>query len=162
MNTTPQHSPETPTEHLVEISTDGACLGNPGPGGWGAVLRYRDHEKRLSGAVADTTNNQMELTGAIEGLAALTKPSTVVIYTDSSYVRNGITKWVAGWQRNGWRTADKKPVKNVELWQRLVAEESRHSVTWKWVKGHNGDYYNEIADELATSAAKQLRDGGPH
>ncbi|GED96163.1 ribonuclease H [Gordonia crocea] len=147
------------TDQVVEISTDGACLGNPGPGGWGAVLRYRGHEKRISGAVPDTTNNQMELTGAIEALAALTKPSTVVLYTDSSYVRNGITKWVAGWQRNGWRTADKKPVKNVELWQRLVDEESRHSVTWKWVKGHNGDHYNEIADELATSAAKSLRDG---
>ena len=102
----------------------------------------------------------MELTGAIEGLAALTKPSTVILYTDSSYVRNGIMKWVAGWQRNGWRTADKKPVKNVELWQRLIEEESRHKVTWEWVKGHNGDHYNEIADELATSAAKALRDGG--
>ncbi|QKT08909.1 ribonuclease HI [Gordonia sp. X0973] len=148
-------------DDLVEISTDGACLGNPGPGGWGAVLRYRGHEKRISGSAPDTTNNQMELTGAIEGLAALTKPSSVVIYTDSSYVRNGITKWVAGWQRNGWRTADKKPVKNVELWQRLVDEEARHpNVVWKWVKGHNGDHYNEIADELATSAAKELRDGG--
>ncbi|MFT4200787.1 ribonuclease HI [Gordonia sp. (in: high G+C Gram-positive bacteria)] len=146
-------------DDIVEISTDGACLGNPGPGGWGAVLRYKGHEKRLSGAAPDTTNNQMELTGAIEGLAALTKPSRVVLYTDSSYVRNGITKWVAGWERNGWRTADKKPVKNVDLWQRLIVEESRHQVTWKWVKGHNGDYYNEIADELATSAAKELRDG---
>lgn len=146
-------------DDIVEISTDGACLGNPGPGGWGAVLRYRGHEKRISGAVPHTTNNQMELTGAIEGLAALTKPARVTIYTDSSYVRNGITTWVAGWQRNGWRTAGKKPVKNVELWQRLVDEESRHRVTWMWVKGHNGDHYNEIADELATSAARELRDG---
>ncbi len=150
---------ETSSGDVVQISTDGACLGNPGPGGWGAVLRYRGHEKRISGADADTTNNRMELTGAIEGLAALTKPSKVILYTDSSYVRNGIMKWVAGWQRNGWKTADKKPVKNVELWQRLVEEEKRHDVTWKWVKGHAGDHYNEIADELATSAARALRDG---
>ena len=134
---------------VVEISTDGACLGNPGPGGWGAVLRYRGHEKRLSGAVADTTNNRMELTGAIEGLAALTKPSTVILYTDSSYVRNGIMKWVAGWQRNGWRTADRKPVKNVELWQRLEAAAARHQVTWRWIKGHAGHAENERADALA-------------
>ncbi len=141
---------------LVEISTDGACLGNPGPGGWGAVLRYRNHEKRISGSDPATTNNKMELTGAIEGLAALTKPSRVVIYTDSNYVRNGITKWVSGWQRNGWKTADKKPVKNADLWRRLVDEEERHEVTWKWVRGHNGDHYNEIADELATTAARQI------
>ena len=141
---------------VVEISTDGACLGNPGPGGWGAVLRYRGHEKQISGAEPDTTNNKMELTAAIEGLAALTKPSTVILYTDSSYVRNGITKWVSGWQRNGWKTADKKPVKNADLWRRLVEEEKLHKVTWKWVKGHAGDHYNEIADTLATSAAKKL------
>lgn len=120
------------------------------------MLRYGRHEKRISGSAPDTTNNKMELTGAIEGLAALTKPSTVILYTDSSYVRNGITKWVAGWQRNGWRTADKKPVKNADLWQRLIDEERRHEVTWKWVKGHNGDHYNEIADELATTAARQI------
>ncbi|MFT4126107.1 MAG: ribonuclease HI [Gordonia sp. (in: high G+C Gram-positive bacteria)] len=151
-------SPEsTVDENVVEISTDGACLGNPGPGGWGAVLRYRGTEKEISGSAPATTNNQMELTAAIKGLAALTRPSTVILYTDSSYVRNGITKWVAGWQRNGWKTADKKPVKNADLWRQLIEEEKRHQVTWKWVKGHNGDHYNEIADRLATSAAREVR-----
>lgn len=144
---------------VVEISTDGACLGNPGPGGWGAVLRYRGHEKEISGGTADTTNNKMELTAAIEGLAALTKPSTVVIYTDSTYVRNGIMKWVAGWQSNGWQTKDRKPVKNADLWRRLIEEERRHRVTWRWVKGHAGDHYNEIADRLATDAARRVADG---
>lgn len=147
------------SDATVEISTDGACLGNPGPGGWGAVLRYKGSEKQLSGAEPNTTNNRMELQAAIEALAALTRPSTVVLYTDSVYVRDGITKWVAGWQRNGWKTAAKKPVKNVELWQRLVDEQQRHDVEWRWVKGHNGDHYNEIADTLATTAARTLRDG---
>lgn len=147
------------SQTVVEISTDGACLGNPGPGGWGAVLRYKGNEKELSGAEPDTTNNRMELTAAIEGLAALTRPSQVILYTDSVYVRDGITKWVAGWQRNGWKTSAKKPVKNAELWQRLVDEAARHSVDWRWVKGHNGDHYNEIADTLATTAARALRDG---
>ena len=147
------------SDAVVEISTDGACLGNPGPGGWGAVLRYKDTEKQLSGAEPNTTNNRMELQAAIEGLAALTRPSSVILYTDSVYVRDGITKWVAGWQRNGWKTAAKKPVKNDELWKRLVDEEKRHRVEWRWVKGHNGDHYNEIADDLATSAARSLRDG---
>lgn len=123
-------------------------------------MRYRGVEKRISGGERDTTNNKMELRAAIEGLAALTRPSTVVLYTDSSYVRNGIMKWVKGWQSNGWKTADKKPVKNVDLWQRLVEEEKRHDVTWKWVKGHNGDHYNEIADELATSAAREIAEAG--
>ncbi|MFT4087058.1 MAG: ribonuclease HI [Gordonia sp. (in: high G+C Gram-positive bacteria)] len=141
----------------VEISTDGACLGNPGPGGWGAVLRYGDTEKQLSGAEPDTTNNRMELTAAIEGLAALTRPCDVILYTDSVYVRDGITKWVNGWKRNGWQTSAKKPVKNADLWQRLVDEERRHTVEWRWVKGHNGDKYNEIADTLATSAARTLK-----
>ncbi|MBD0860630.1 ribonuclease HI [Gordonia sp. zg691] len=143
-------------ESVVEISTDGACLGNPGPGGWGAVLRYKGTEKRISGSEPNSTNNKMELTAAIEGLAALTRPSTVVIYTDSTYVRNGITKWVNGWQANGWKTKDKKPVKNADLWRRLVDEEKRHKVEWRWVKGHAGDHFNEIADELATSAAKAV------
>lgn len=147
------------SDTVVEISTDGACLGNPGPGGWGAVLRYKGTEKKLSGAEENTTNNRMELQAAIEGLAALTRPSSVILYTDSVYVRDGITKWVAGWQRNGWKTAAKKPVKNDELWKRLVEEEKRHTVQWRWVKGHNGDHYNEIADDLATSAARSLRDG---
>lgn len=147
------------TDAVVEISTDGACLGNPGPGGWGAVLRYKGTEKELSGAAPDTTNNRMELQAAIEGLAALTRPSSVILYTDSVYVRDGITKWVAGWQRNGWKTAAKKPVKNEDLWRRLLDEQKRHQVEWRWVKGHNGDHYNEIADDLATSAARRLRDG---
>ncbi|WP_029760081.1 ribonuclease HI [Gordonia hirsuta] len=146
------------SDAVVEISTDGACLGNPGPGGWGAVLRYKGTEKQLSGAQPDTTNNRMELQAAIEGLAALTRPSTVILYTDSVYVRDGITKWVAGWQRNGWKTAAKKPVKNDDLWKQLVEEERRHTVEWRWVKGHNGDHYNEIADTLATTAARTLTD----
>lgn len=141
---------------VVEISTDGACLGNPGPGGWGAVLRYKGTEKRISGSEPDTTNNKMELTAAIEGLAALTRPSTVIIYTDSTYVRNGIMKWVNGWQANGWKTKDRKPVKNADLWRRLVEEEKRHQVEWRWVKGHAGDHFNEIADELATTAARSI------
>ncbi|MDL9935234.1 ribonuclease HI [Gordonia sp. ABSL1-1] len=144
------------SQAAVEISTDGACLGNPGPGGWGAVLRYRGSEKRISGGESDTTNNKMELTGAIEGLAALNRPSTVIIYTDSTYVRNGITKWVNGWQANGWKTAAKQPVKNADLWRRLIDEEKRHRVEWRWVKGHAGDHYNEIADELATAAAREV------
>ncbi len=141
----------------VEISTDGACLGNPGPGGWGAVLRYGDHEKELSGAEPDTTNNRMELMGAIKGLEAVTRPSTVIIYTDSTYVKNGITSWVKNWQRNGWRTSAKQPVKNADLWAELVAQTERHDVEWRWVKGHAGDHYNEIADRLATTAARSLR-----
>lgn len=141
---------------VVEISTDGACLGNPGPGGWGAVLRYKGTEKRISGSEPDSTNNKMELTAAIEGLAALTRPSKVIIYTDSTYVRNGIMKWVSGWQSNGWKTKDKKPVKNADLWRRLIEEEKRHEVEWRWVKGHAGDHFNEIADELATTAARAV------
>ena len=143
----------------IEIFTDGACSGNPGPGGWGAILRFNGVDKEMSGGEADTTNNRMELMGAIEALNALTRPSSVILYTDSSYVRNGITKWIAGWQRNGWKTASKQPVKNADLWQQLLDAEKRHEVDWRWVKGHNGDKYNEIADTLATSAAKALRDG---
>ncbi len=142
----------------MEISTDGACLGNPGPGGWGAILRYGDVEKEISGAQPDTTNNRMELMAAIESLNALTRASSVILYTDSSYVRNGITKWVAGWQKNGWKTSAKQPVKNADLWQELVSAEQRHTVEWRWVKGHAGDKYNEIADTLATTAARSLRD----
>ena len=142
----------------VEISTDGACLGNPGPGGWGAVLRHGSNEKELSGAEPDTTNNRMELMGAIKGLEALKNPGTsVIIYTDSTYVKNGITQWVKNWQRNGWRTAAKQPVKNADLWVELVKQVERHDVEWRWVKGHAGDHYNEIADRLATDAAKTLR-----
>ncbi len=140
----------------IEISTDGACLGNPGPGGWGAILRAGQHEKELSGAEPDTTNNRMELTAAIRALEALKQPSRVDLRTDSTYVRNGIMSWVANWQRNGWRTSAKQPVKNADLWRELVAACERHDVTWHWVKGHAGDRDNEIADKLASAAARTL------
>ena len=137
----------------VEIATDGACKGNPGPGGWGALIRFGEAEKELSGGEPVTTNNRMELTAAIEALNALTRPSAVTLSTDSRYVMDGLTKWIHGWQRNGWKTADKKPVKNVELWQALVTAAERHRVTWKWVKGHAGHPDNERADRLASDAA---------
>ena len=133
----------------VDIFTDGACSGNPGPGGWGAVLRSGDHEKELCGGERDTTNNRMELTAAIEALEALTEPCQVTLTTDSTYVRDGITRWLANWKQNGWRTAAKKPVKNQELWQKLDRQASRHDVIWKWVKGHSGHPDNERADMLA-------------
>ncbi len=133
----------------VEVFTDGACSGNPGPGGWGAILRYGDKLKELCGGLALTTNNQMELMAAIEALTALKQPCTVILTTDSVYVRDGITKWMQGWKRNGWRTADKKPVKNLELWQALDAARLPHEVDWRWVKGHAGHPENERADELA-------------
>ncbi len=133
----------------VTIYTDGACSGNPGPGGWGAILISGEHRKELNGGEAETTNNRMELTAAIEALNALKRPCTVALYTDSVYVRDGITKWIHGWRRNGWRTADKKPVKNAELWQALEQALKRHKVDWHWVKGHAGHPENERADELA-------------
>ena len=133
----------------VDIFTDGACRGNPGPGGWGAVLRSGGHEKELCGGERDTTNNRMELTAAIEALEALTEPCQVTLTTDSTYVRDGITRWLANWKQNGWRTAAKKPVKNQELWQKLDRQASRHDVIWKWVKGHSGHPDNERADMLA-------------
>ena len=133
----------------VVIHTDGACSGNPGPGGWGAILESGPHRKELKGGEAQTTNNRMELTAAIEALEALKTPSDVELYTDSNYLRGGITSWIKGWKRNGWRTADKKPVKNVALWQRLEQAEAPHRVTWHWVKGHAGHGENERADELA-------------
>jgi ribonuclease HI len=133
----------------IEIYTDGACSGNPGPGGWGAILRYGDADKELSGGAADTTNNRMELTAAIEALEALSRACTVNLYTDSVYLRDGITKWIARWKQNGWRTANKKPVKNEDLWQRLDAAYARHQVSWHWVKGHAGHPENERADALA-------------
>jgi ribonuclease HI len=131
------------------IYTDGACSGNPGPGGWGVVLQYGSAVKELHGSELLTTNNRMELTAVISALEALNRPVRVTLYTDSTYVLNGVTKWLPGWQRNGWLTAGKKPVKNVDLWQRLAAAMARHEVTWQWVKGHNGDPGNERADELA-------------
>ena len=142
---------------IVHIWTDGACSGNPGPGGWGAILRYGDAEKELSGAEAATTNNRMELMAAIEALDALKKPATVRLHTDSKYVMDGLTKWIHGWKKNGWKTADKKPVKNEDLWKRLEAANARHTVEWKWVKGHAGDEMNERADALARAAIATLR-----
>ncbi|TKT81151.1 ribonuclease HI [Aquamicrobium sp. LC103] len=133
----------------VEIFTDGACSGNPGPGGWGAILRYNGVVKELSGGEADTTNNRMELLAAISALEALREPCKVDLYTDSNYVRDGISGWIEGWKRNGWKTAAKKPVKNAELWQALDEARKRHKVTWHWVKGHAGHPENERADELA-------------
>ena len=133
----------------VVIYTDGACSGNPGPGGWGAILTMGSQRKELSGGEANTTNNRMELMAAISALEALTQRCAVTLYTDSNYVKDGISKWILGWQKNGWRTADKKPVKNAELWQRLEAARLKHDVTWKWVKGHAGHPENERADELA-------------
>ena len=133
----------------ISIWTDGACSGNPGPGGWGALLRWNGHERELKGGEADTTNNRMELTAAAEALEALRRPSFVDLYTDSQYVRGGITQWLAKWKVNDWRTADRKPVKNVDLWQRLDAARERHEVTWHWVRGHAGSEGNERADELA-------------
>lgn len=133
----------------VAIWTDGACSGNPGPGGWGAILRYGEKEKELKGGEAETTNNRMELLAAIMALEALTRPVAVDLHTDSQYLRGGITGWIFGWKKNGWRTADKKPVKNVDLWQRLDVATARHDVRWHWVKGHAGDEMNEKVDALA-------------
>jgi ribonuclease HI len=134
---------------IITIYTDGACKGNPGPGGWGAWLQWGGHEKELWGGEALTTNNRMELTAVIEALALLRRKSQVIVYTDSEYVRNGITTWIHGWKLRGWKTADRKPVKNMELWQRLDALAQQHEVTWRWVKGHAGDPGNERADQLA-------------
>ena len=140
----------------VEIATDGACKGNPGPGGWGALIRMGEHEKELSGGEPLTTNNRMELLGAIRSLQALTRPCRVSLLTDSSYVRDGITKWIHGWRKNGWRTAAKQPVKNDELWRELLAATEPHVVEWKWVKGHAGDPDNERVDKLASDAAMKM------
>jgi len=141
----------------VEIFTDGACRGNPGPGGWGALLRYRGHEKELYGAEAETTNNRMELMAAIAALESLTRRCEVAITTDSQYVKNGITQWMANWKRRGWKTSDRKPVKNIDLWQRLDAAVQRHQVSWHWVRGHTGHAENERADQLANRAIDEMQ-----
>ena len=143
------------TGHAVEIFTDGACSGNPGPGGWGAILRFGRHEKELHGGEPVTTNNRMEIMAAIQGLESLTRPSNVRVYTDSVYLRTGITEWVPAWKRNGWMTSQKKPVKNVDLWTRLDAATQKHDVQWFWVKGHAGHPENERADELACRGAEE-------
>jgi ribonuclease HI len=136
----------------VDVFTDGACSGNPGPGGWAAILRYRGVEKELSGYEAATTNNRMEMMAAISALEALKRPCRVRLYSDSQYLRDGITRWIHGWKLRGWRTADRKPVKNVDLWQRLDAVADRHEVAWEWVRGHAGHPENERADALARAA----------
>ena len=142
----------------VRAFTDGACSGNPGPGGWGAVLQFDDHERELHGGAADTTNNRMELTAAIEALKVLSKPCQVSLTTDSTYVKDGITQWLANWKRNGWRPAAKKPVKNQDLWQALDHESARHEIDWCWVKGHSGHPENERADRLANLGMEEVRD----
>lgn len=140
----------------VHIYTDGACRGNPGPGGWGALLRYGRHEKILSGAEPHTTNNRMELTAAIQALAVLKEPCKIELHTDSQYLQKGITEWLNGWKRRGWKKADKKLVKNADLWQNLDNEVSRHKVIWHWVKGHSGHPENELADSIANLAIDEL------
>jgi ribonuclease HI len=141
----------------VTIYTDGACSGNPGPGGWGAILISGAHRKELKGGEALTTNNRMELWAAIQALDSLKRPSAVVLYTDSNYLKDGITRWIHGWKRNGWRTAERKPVKNAELWQRLEAALARHTIEWRWVRGHADDVENVRADELAREGMKPFK-----
>jgi ribonuclease HI len=143
----------------VIVHTDGACSGNPGPGGWGAILEYNGTRKELSGGEAQTTNNRMELMAAISALEALTRPCTVEIHTDSNYLKEGISKWIHSWKRNGWKTADKKPVKNAELWHLLDAALHRHKVSWHWVRGHAGHDLNERADELAREGMAPFKQG---
>lgn len=144
-------------DHTIEIYTDGGCRGNPGIGGWGAILSAGRHEKKISGGEPETTNNRMELTAAIEALNAIKKPSKVILHTDSTYVKNGITSWLANWKRNNWKTAAKKPVKNADLWQALELACERHTIDWRWVKGHAGVEGNEIADALANQAMDKLQ-----
>jgi ribonuclease HI len=143
---------------IVEIFTDGACSGNPGPGGWGAVLRYGEVEKEMNGGEPQTTNNRMELMAAIMAIEAVKRPCEIHLHTDSEYLRNGITTWIHSWKARNWRTADKKPVKNVDLWQRLERAIETHDVHWHWVRGHSGHKENERADELARLAIRQMRD----
>lgn len=148
-------------EDVVEIFSDGACRGNPGPGGWGVLLRSRGAEKELYGGEADTTNNRMELTAVIRALEALKRPSRVRLYTDSQYVQKGISEWVRQWKRRGWRTAEKKPVKNIDLWQRLDELAALHEVEWRWVRGHAGHPENERADKLANKGIPHDQAGSP-
>ena len=143
------------TLKIVHIYTDGACKGNPGPGGWGAILKYGQHVKELSGYSPETTNNIMEITAVIEALKSLTRPCTIILTTDSNYVKDGITEWIHNWKKKGWKTANKKPVKNKEYWQQLDVEVQRHTIDWKWVKGHSGHPENERADELANEAVDE-------
>ena len=151
---------EDARSNKVELFTDGACSGNPGPGGWGAILRWNGHERELAGGEAETTNNRMEMLAAIHGLEALKRPSEVVLTTDSQYVMKGITEWLPGWKRRGWKTAAKKPVKNQDLWQRLDTALQHHRVEWKWVRGHSGHDENERVDALARAQIVALRNGG--
>lgn len=143
-------------EHAVEIFTDGACRGNPGPGGWGALLRTGEREKELYGSERETTNNRMELMAAIIALESIKRPCEITLTTDSQYVRKGITEWIANWKRRGWKTVDKKPVKNQDLWQRLEAATHLHKIHWKWIKGHSGHAENERADQLANRAIDEM------
>lgn len=142
----------------IEIFTDGSCKGNPGPGGWGALLRMGQHEKEMSGSDPDTTNNRMEMTAVIRALKALTEPCEIVLHTDSRYVIDGMTKWIDGWKKRGWKTADKKPVRNEDLWHDLIEAALPHEITWEWVKGHNGHPENERVDCLASDAADRARE----
>ncbi len=144
----------------VDIFTDGACSGNPGPGGWGVILRWRDNQRELYGGAPDTTNNRMELMAAIQALETLKRPVRATLHTDSTYVKDGITQWIHNWKKKGWKTANRKPVKNVDLWQRLEAALAPHDVEWRWIRGHTGHPENERADELARQGIEEFRRGG--
>ena len=162
LSNSPNHQPQTYSTQLktITIYTDGACRGNPGPGGWGALLHWNGHDKKLSGGETLTTNNRMELMAAISALESLREPCAVTLYTDSVYVKQGLNEWLPGWKLRSWRTADKKPVKNQDLWQRLDAAAARHQIDWRWVKGHAGDPGNEAADRLANEGLEaHLRAG---
>lgn len=145
------------TPQIVDLFTDGSCLGNPGPGGWGALLRFNGTEKELAGGEEETTNNRMEMQAVVEGLNSLTRPCIVTVYTDSQYVQKGITEWIKGWKARGWKTAAKKPVKNADLWRELDEAQAKHQVTWKWVKGHAGHPENERVDDLAREEAEKVQ-----